>query len=80
MSFSEDPTQGIEHGAAAGEDPLGAGAGGSTADPTQGSEVGEQPYDDPTQGIEIGEAPHEDPTQGEELGSRPGEDPSAPAS
>ena len=79
MSFSEDPTQGITHGAAAGEDPAGAGAPDSTADPTQGDEVGEQVYEDPTQGIEVGEGADEDPTQGAERGALAGEDPTAPA-
>ena len=55
MSFSEDPTQGTEHGEAVGEDPAGPAAPESTTDPTQGAEVGEQPYEDPTQGAEVGE-------------------------
>jgi hypothetical protein len=79
MSFSEDPTQGVEHGSAAGEDPAGPGAPDSSADATQGKQPGEQPYDDPTQGREVGEDAREDPTQGGELGSSPGEDPMAPA-
>ena len=41
MSFSEDPTQGTEQGAAAGEDPAGSGAADTTADPTGGVEVGD---------------------------------------
>jgi hypothetical protein len=61
MSFSEDPTQGIEHGEAAGEDPAGPVAPDSSTDPTQGGERGEQEYEDPTQGGEIGAAPGEDP-------------------
>ncbi len=80
MSFSEDPTQGAEHGAAEGEDPVGSAAGDSSIDPTRGDEVGEQADEDPTQGVERGEAEYEDPTQGGELGSSPGEDPMAPAS
>ncbi len=79
MSFSEDPTQGRERGAVAGEDPVGTGAADSTADPTQGIEVGEEPYEDPTQGVESGAGAHEDPTEGSEVGSRPGEDPTAAA-
>ena len=79
MSFSEDPNQGTEHGAAAGEDPAGPETADSTMDPTQGAEVGEQPDEDPTQGSEVGEGAYEDPTQGAELGSRPGEDPMAPS-
>jgi hypothetical protein len=79
MSFSEDPTQGIEHGATGAEDPAGGGAADVTADPTGGTEVGEQPYEDPSQGSEVGETPYEDSTQGEELGSAPGEDPMAPS-
>ena len=75
MSFSEDPTQGIEQGAAAGEDPAGSGAADSTADPTGGAEVGEQPYEDPTQGSEVGEGAYEDPTQGDELGAARGRGP-----
>jgi len=78
MSFSEDPTQGIEEGAAGGEDPAGAGAADTTADPSGGIEVGEQPYEDPSQGSEVGESAYEDPTQGDERGSAPGEDPMAP--
>ena len=73
------PTQGRERGAVAGEDPVGAGAADSAPDPTQGVEVGEQPYEDPTQGIEPGAAAHEDPTEGSEVGSRPGEDPTEAA-
>ncbi len=75
MSFSEDPTQGIEQGAAAGEDPAGSGTPDTTADPTAGGVVGE----DPTQGSEVGEGAYEDPTQGDELGAAPGEDPMAPS-
>ncbi|HUA45193.1 MAG TPA: hypothetical protein VMA77_08205 [Solirubrobacteraceae bacterium] len=75
MSFSEDPTQGA--GATPGEDPTGTGAVDSMTDPTQGVEVGEQPYEDPTQGDEVGEGSYEDSTQGQELGSSPGEDPTA---
>jgi hypothetical protein len=75
MSFSEDPTQGIEHGATAGEDPAGSGAADTTADPTGGAVVGE----DPSQGSEVGEGAYEDPTQGDELGAAPGEDPMAPS-
>lgn len=79
MSFSEDPSQGIERGAAAGEDPAGPEAADVTMDPSQGTEVGEQPYEDPTQGGELGEQAYEDPTQGAEVGSNPGEDPLAPS-
>jgi hypothetical protein len=79
MSFSEDPTQGLERGAAAGEDPVGTGAADTTMDPTQGDDVVGPSSEDPTQGVERGETAYEDPTQGEELGSRPGEDPMAPA-
>jgi hypothetical protein len=79
MSFSEDPTQGTERGAAAGEDPEGPGAPDSTIDPTLGAERGEQEYEDPTQGGEIGQAQYEDPTQGGEIGSAAGEDPMAPS-
>ena len=93
MSFSEDPTQGIERGAAAGEDPAGSEAADVTIDPSQGREVGEQPdedptrggergegaYEDPTQGGEPGEGAYEDPTQGAEVGSSPGEDPLSPS-
>ena len=75
MSFSEDPTQGIEHGAAAGEDPAGSGAPDSTADPTQGAEVGEQPYEDPTQGAEVGESAYEDPDPGRRAGVGAGRGP-----
>ena len=77
MSFSEDPTQGIERGATPDEDPVGPGEPDFTEDPTQG--VGAQPGEDPTQGAEEGEDPYEDPTQGAQLGSRPGEDPMAPS-
>ena len=80
MSFSDDPTQGIERGTVAGEDPVGAITPDSTVDPTRGAEVGERPYEDPTQGAELGAAAYEDPTQGAELGSLPGEDPTAPRS
>jgi hypothetical protein len=79
MSFSEDPTQGAEHGGAAGEDPAGSEAADTTGDPTQGTQVGERLYEDPTQGSEVGEAEYEDPTQGAEVGFRPGEDPMAPS-
>jgi len=79
MSFSEDPSQGIERGAAAGEDPAGSEAADVTMDPTQGAEVGEQPNEDPTQGGGMGEQAYEDPTQGTEVGSSPGEDPLAPS-
>jgi len=79
MSFSEDPTQGIEHGAPAGEDPAGPGAPDSSTDPTLGEERGEREYEDPTQGAEIGQAEYEDPTQGGEIGAAPGEDPMAPS-
>jgi hypothetical protein len=79
MSFSEDPTQGTEPGAASGEDPVGPEAADSTEDSTQGAGVGEQPYEDPTQGDEVGQAADEDPTQGGERGSGPGEDPIAPS-
>jgi hypothetical protein len=74
MSFSEDPTQGA---GPAGDDPTGTGAPDSTSDPTQGKEVGEDPYEDPTEGDEVGEEPFEDSTQGRERGSLPGEDPTA---
>jgi hypothetical protein len=76
MSFSEDPTQGREHGAAAGDDPTGAGGAEVSIDPTQANEARGPAFEDPTQGVEGGEAAFEDPTQG---GSRPGEDPTAPA-
>jgi hypothetical protein len=79
MSFSEDPSQGIERGAAAGEDPAGSEVADVTMDPTQGAEVGEQPDEDPTQGGGMGEQAYEDPTQGTEVGSSPGEDPLAPS-
>jgi hypothetical protein len=79
MSFSEDPTQGTEHRAGAGEDPAGPGAPETTTDPTQGAELGEQAYEDPTQGDESGQAAYEVPTQGTELGSASGEDPMAPS-
>jgi hypothetical protein len=73
MSFSEDPTQGV--GSIPGADPAGTGEPDSAVDPTQGEEIGEEPYEDPTQGHEVGETPYEDPTQGDELGSVPDEDP-----
>jgi hypothetical protein len=79
MSFSEDPSQGIEQGAAASEDPAGSGVADTTADPTGGAEVGEQLYEDPSQGSEVGEGEYEDPTQGEERGALQGEDPMAPS-
>jgi hypothetical protein len=79
MSYSEDPTQGLEHGTAAGEDPTGAGAADSTPDPTQGAPLAGRASEDPTQGVEVGEGAYEDPTLGEELGSVPGDDPMAPA-
>jgi hypothetical protein len=79
VSFSEDPTQGIEQGATGGEDPAGSGAADSTADPSGGIEVGEQSNEDPSQGSEVGEGEYEDPTQGDELGAGAGEDPMAPS-
>jgi len=33
-------------------------------DPTQGRQIGSEPYDDPTQGRKIGSDPYDDPTRG----------------
>jgi hypothetical protein len=33
-------------------------------DPTQGTQIGSEPYDDPTQGQRIGSDPYDDPTRG----------------
>ena len=32
-------------------------------DPTQGRQIGSDPYDDPTQGRKIGSDPYDDPTR-----------------
>ena len=44
-------------------------------DPTQGRQIGSNPYDDPTQGRQIGSNPYDDPTQGRQIGSNPYDDP-----
>jgi hypothetical protein len=44
-------------------------------DPTQGRQLGSDPYDDPTQGRQLGSGPHDDPSQGRQLGSDPYDDP-----
>jgi hypothetical protein len=57
-------------------------------DPTQGTQIGSDPYDDPTQGrvgselyldptqgTTIGSHPYDDPTQGRMIASRPYDDP-----
>ena len=44
-------------------------------DPTQGREVGSDPYDDPTQGRRIASRAYDDPTQGRRIGSHPYDDP-----
>jgi hypothetical protein len=43
-------------------------------DPTQGTQIGSDPYDDPTQG-RIGSELYLDPTQGTTVGSHPYDDP-----
>jgi hypothetical protein len=66
-----------EHIVAANEDQPRASKirNGESEDPTQGREVGAEPYEDPTQGREVGAEPNEDPTQGREVGAEPNEDP-----
>ena len=44
-------------------------------DPTQGRQIGSNPYDDPTQGRKLGSDPYDDPTQGRQIGSHPDDDP-----
>ena len=44
-------------------------------DPTQGRQIGSDPYDDPTAGRQIGSPAFDDPTQGRQIGSRPSDDP-----
>lgn len=49
--------------------------GARSFDPTQGREIGSDPYDDPTQGRQIGSHPYEDPTQGRKEGAAAYDDP-----
>jgi hypothetical protein len=44
-------------------------------DPTQGRQIGSQPYDDPTHGRTIGSDPYDDPSHGRTIGSDPYDDP-----